>query len=209
MPSNNYTFLVGAPGSRWSGLAQLITEHFDYNTSDETPDRTYVHGSFSGHSGSYFGPEMELGHDFHRLEYSYIGRSRFENACDSPFTNLYTDKTKMIKCHQFAYGLDWLKANIPNSNILLVKRDSDRAFDWWKRAGGWDISYPNYTWYVDDVHMQHYIETEIKLANIFVKETDNEWSTFTKEWVEENFGTSEMDIPNNYDDVEVCLIRTD
>ena len=34
------------------------------------------------------------------------------------------------------------------------------CFDWWKQAGGWDISYPNYQWYVDDHHMLHYIEAE-------------------------------------------------
>jgi len=207
MPSSNFTFLVGAPGSRWSGIAQLLTEHFHYNKSDERPDRTYVHGSFTGHSGAYFGPEMEFGEDFHRLEYSYLGNSRFEAMCNSPFKTP-SDKTKMIKCHQFAYGLDWLKENVPNSNILLIKRDSDRAFDWWKRAGGWDISYPNYAWYVDDVHMRHYIDTEIKLANIFVKETGNKWARFDKNWVDENFGANEMNIPDNYSDVEICLIRT-
>ena len=32
----DYTFLVGAPGSRWSGVGQIITENYDYNTEDET-----------------------------------------------------------------------------------------------------------------------------------------------------------------------------
>ena len=207
MPSKKYTFLVGAPGSRWSGIGQLISENFDYNTTDKSPERQYIHGSFSGHSGSYFGPEMELGNDFHRLEQSYMGSARFEAMCNSPFKTL-SDKPKLIKCHQFAYGLDWLKENIQGSNILLVKRDSDKSFDWWKQAGGWDISYPNYTWYVDDGHMRHYIDTEIKLANIFVNSTGNEWATFDKKWLDENFGESDVEIPDSYSDVEVCLIHT-
>jgi hypothetical protein len=208
MPSSNYTFLVGAPGSRWSGIGQLITDNFNYNKSDETPERTYVHGEFSGHKGSYFGPGMENGNDFHRLEQSYIDRYRFGRMCDSPFTDKDSDKTKMIKCHQFAYGLDWLKENIRLSNILLVKRDSDQSFNWWKQAGGWDITYPDYSWYVDDVHMRQFIATEIKLANEFVHKTDNEWEKFDLEWLTDNFGEHSIKDITNKDDVEVCLIRT-
>ena len=48
----DYTFLTGAPGSRWSGIGQIITENFNYNTKDETDWRVYRHGDFSGHTGS-------------------------------------------------------------------------------------------------------------------------------------------------------------
>mgnify|MGYP001595198880 FL=1 len=208
MSSKSYTFLVGAPGSRWSGIGQLITDNYNYNKSDETPERMYVHGEFSGHKGSYFGPEMENGNDFHRLEHSYFDYQRFIATCDSPFSESDSDKTKMIKCHQFAYGLDWLQKNIPLSNILLVKRDTDKSFDWWKRAGGWNITYPNYQWYVDDIHMRQFITTEIKLANEFVKKTNNEWKKFDLEWLTENFGTNSIRDIVNKDDVEVCLVRT-
>ena len=67
----DYTFLVGAPGSRWSGVSQIITENYDYNTEDETSWRLYKHGDFTGHKGAYFGPSMELGQNFHRLESTY------------------------------------------------------------------------------------------------------------------------------------------
>ena len=83
---------------------------------------------------------MELGEDFHRLEHSYFDKLRFQATCDSAFADPFLPQTKMIKCHQFAYGLDWLKENVPHSNILLVRRDTDLAFDWWKDAGGWNIS---------------------------------------------------------------------
>ena len=208
MPSSNFTFLVGAPGSRWSGISQLISENFDYNTTDKSSERQYIHGSFTGHSGTYFGPGMELGEDFHRLAESYFDRHRFEAMCNSPFRELDTDNPKMIKCHQFAYGLDWLKENVPTSNILLVKRDADASFDWWKEAGGWDITYPNYQWYIDDAHMKHYIDTEIKLANMFVEKMDNQWSHFTEEWLTENFGSHSIALTDKYDDTEVCLIHT-
>ena len=32
----DYTFLTGAPGSRWSGVGRIITENFNYNTEDAT-----------------------------------------------------------------------------------------------------------------------------------------------------------------------------
>lgn len=207
---SRYTFLTGAPGSRWSGVAQLITDNFNYDKSDESSARQYVHGKFTGHKGSYFGPEMELGEDFHRLEQSYVDNLRFQAMCDSAFHNPQSLQTKMIKCHQFAYGLDWLKKNVPNSNILLVKRPTEASFDWWKEAGGWKITYPNYKWYIDDAHMRHYIDTEIKLADMFVSNTDNKWSHFTEEWLTENFGTHSIKLPDNkYSDTEVCLISTD
>ena len=65
---SRYTFLTGAPGSRWSVVAQLITDNFNYDKSYESSARQYVHGEFTGHKGSYFGTGMELGEDFHRLE---------------------------------------------------------------------------------------------------------------------------------------------
>ena len=43
----DYTFLVGAPGSRWSGVGQQIAKAFDYNRYDETENRVYKHGKFS------------------------------------------------------------------------------------------------------------------------------------------------------------------
>ena len=208
MPSNSYTFLVGAPGSKWSGIGQLITDNFDFNKSDETSERQYVHGEFTGHKGSYFGPGMELGEDFHRLEQSYLNRLRFQSMCDSAFSDPHLSQPKMIKCHQFAYGLEWLKDNVPCSNILLVKRGTEESFDWWKKAGGWDITYPNYQWYVDDNHMRHYIDSEIKLANEFVNK-NAKWSQFNEEWLTENFGEHSISLSDKYADTEVCLIETD
>ena len=115
----DYTFLVGAPGSRWSGVGQQIAKAFDYNRSDETENRVYKHGKFSGHKGAYWGPGMELGHKFHQA--STLQVDNFLSQCNVPFSE-QNIKTKMIKCHQFAHSLDWLYENIPNSNILLVLR---------------------------------------------------------------------------------------
>ena len=112
-----------------------------------------------------------MGHEFHRLKSFYKDDIKsFKQMCDRAFDDK-NSKTKMIKCHQFAYNLDWLHENIPNSNILLVKVLTKNALIGRKQAGGWDISYPNYQWYVDDHHMLHYIEAENKLANDFTEYT--------------------------------------
>ena len=207
MPTKNFTFLVGAPGSRWSGVGQLVAENFNYDRSDENHERVYAHGKFSGHRGAYWGPGMELGHDFHRLESIYGDNvAAFEQECHTAFDE-NEFRTKLIRCHQFAYNLSWLYNNVNNSNILLVRRGNQDCFDWWTQAGGWDISYPRYDWYIDDDHMQHYIEVENKLSNDFVCNIAK-WEKFDEEWLEINFGKHGLVIPKSYHDVEVCLINT-
>lgn len=208
MHNTNYTFLVGAPGSRWSGVGQIIADTYGYNQKDETEWRIYTHGDFSGHRGAYWGPGMELGQNFHRLELEYGSDvERFLKDCDKAW-DVNGSGTKLVKCHQFAYSLHWIYNNVPNSNILLVKRGNNECFDWWKQAGGWDITYPNYSWYVDDPHMKHYIELENKMADAFVSEFSN-WYPFTSEWLYDNFGNHNVAIDNKkYGDVSVCLVNT-
>ena len=204
----DYTFLVGAPGSRWSGVGQLITENYGYNTEDETSWRLYKHGDFTGHKGAYFGPGMELGSDFHRLEKHYKNDvDGFLKHCDKAWDGQGVG-TKMIKCHQFSYNLWWLYRNIPNANILLVRRGDQACFDWWKQAGGWDITYPNYQWYINDEHMQHYIEIENKMATMFVQRHTG-WENFTERWLTYTIGEHNIKLDmEKYDDVEVALIKS-
>jgi hypothetical protein len=181
----DYTFLVGAPGSRWSGVGQIITENYDYNTEDETSWRLYKHGDFTGHKGAYFGPSMELGHNFHRLESTY-GKDvdAFLRECDKAWDGRGTG-TKMIKCHQFAYNLGWLRRNVSNANILLVRRGNQECFDWWKQAGGW---------------------AENKLATEFVARRAD-WETFNERWLSLTFGPHNVKLdPEKYADVQVALV---
>ena len=59
-------------------------------------------GEFSGHRGAYWGPGMELGHDFHRLEAYYEDDTKgFLKECDRAWDGMGTG-TKMVKCHPFA-----------------------------------------------------------------------------------------------------------
>jgi hypothetical protein len=45
----------------------------------------------------------------------------------------------------------------PESTIVACLRDCDDCMEWWKKAGGWDITYPSYEWYKDDIKMKHEI----------------------------------------------------
>jgi hypothetical protein len=55
----NHIFFTGAPGSRWSGIAQTIETLPGFNVSDRNPRREYAHNTYSGHKGAYFGHGME------------------------------------------------------------------------------------------------------------------------------------------------------
>ena len=113
----------------------------------------------------------------------------------------------MIKCHQFAHSLDWLYENIPNSNILLVLRPNKECFDWWKQAGGWDITYPDYSWYCDDPTMKAQIQIENTLSDEFV-EKHSDWKPYTTEWITKNFGEHSIELDSRHNDIKVCLIDT-
>jgi len=57
--------------------------------------------------------------------------------------------------------------------------------------------------------MRHYIDTEIKLADVFVKKYQ-QWEYLTEDWITEHFGTHSIEVsPTKYNDTQVCLITTD
>ena len=131
-------FFTGAPGSRWSGISQDIESSDLYDTSDRTPERSYTHDTYNGHVGVYFGTGMEF------------PASLDKDVLDSPYTGT---GSKLHKSHEYAFMLPNIVKHYPDCWITLVVRDSQRCFTWWKKAGGWDITYPNYDYYVDDETM--------------------------------------------------------
>ena len=64
-----YIFVVGAPGSRWSGVAKSIYHSDQIDQSDDTPERTYFNPNSPAkakqlmHRGAYFDPGMEFGNE--------------------------------------------------------------------------------------------------------------------------------------------------
>jgi len=136
-------FFTGVPGSRWSGVSQDIESSRLYDTSDRIPQRTYTHNQYSGHVGAYFGTGMEF------------PASLDPAVLDAPYTG---SGCRLHKSHEWAYMLDDIIKTYPDCWITLIYRPDAASFEWWKQAGGWDISYPNYDFYVDDAGMQQHIK---------------------------------------------------
>lgn len=159
-------FFSGVPGSRWSGIAQDMKETHGLNTSDRASHRVYKHGEFGGHIDAYFGTGMEFSCDLS------------EENLNAPFT----DKSgcKLLLSHEWVYKLDEIKEIFPNDWIMLIYRSNWESFLWWKKAGGWDISYPNYDWYENDYWMRAKIEEQNNLILAFAQKHDLVWSQNTK-----------------------------
>jgi hypothetical protein len=156
-----YIFFTGVPGSRWSGIAQEIKSQQGYNTTDRADHRMYRHGAFNGHMDSYFGTGMEF-------------------DCSLDCTNLnapYTDDVgcKLLMSHEWPYCFDAIQDQHPNAWIQLVYRPDDASYTWWKAAGGFDITYPNYEWYKNDDTMRKRIWEQNNLILDFGRKHSVQW----------------------------------
>ena len=100
----NKIFFVGAPGSRWSGIAQNIETIPGFNITDRTPDKVYSHHQFSGHLGAYFGTGWEF------------DTSLDPENLDRPFE--HTQGTRILKSHEWAYCLDDIHRRYPKDWIM-------------------------------------------------------------------------------------------
>ena len=165
----SYIFLVGAPGSRWSGVAAHIYESADIDQSDAAPHREYLGGPQlsdykAKHSGSYFDPGMEFGNWFDSIDKH--NKKQNESEFNKPFSGiLRRDKYRIIKSHTLAHNLQYIKTEWPNSKIVLAYRTNKKCYDWWMQAGGFEISYPSYEWYENEKKMK----AEIALQNKNIK----------------------------------------
>lgn len=159
-------FFCGVPGSRWSGIAQEIKSRPGYNISDRATHRKYEHGEFSGHIDAYFGTGME-----------FEAKLDEENLL-KPFTT--KAGCKLLMSHEWAYKLDEIIDKYPLDWIQLIYRNDKASFDWWKQAGGFDIKYPNYDWYRDDILMKARIEEQNALILSFAQRHNLSWKQHHK-----------------------------
>mgnify|MGYP000850485555 CR=1 FL=1 len=166
-----YIFIVGAPGSRWSGVARSIYYSDQIDQSDDTPERIYFNPKSPPkakqlmHRGAYFDPGMEFGKELE--DFDSLSKQDLEKIFDAPFEG--SDKIKIIKSHVLSKHVDKL-AELFDDPIVLVYRYDQDCFDWWKQAGGWEITYPNYQWYKDDATMQTEIANQNKAIRKYVLE---------------------------------------
>ena len=188
----NRIFLTGVPGSRWSGIAQLLETLPEFNTSDRNKDRVYTHAKYGGHCGAYFGPGMELED---RLDADYI---------DSAWAK--EGGTKIVKSHNWAYKLHDVKAAFPTDWIMLIYRPDMPSYTWWHEAGGFDIEYPNYSWYQDSPTMLHEISIQNKKILEFAYQHDATWNHFNDAWIKNNFG-HDVRLTKPWSDILVTIIK--
>lgn len=158
-----YIFIVGAPGSKWSSVAKNIYSSASIDCSDNSTDRHYTDCAGSvNHVGAYFDPGMEFGQEFDRID--QFSRTHNELEFDKPFTGT---GIRIIKSHVLANHIEYLKKAWSDCPVVTVQRSNDACMGWWTRAGGWNITYPNYRpYYKDDYTIYEHIVTQNKNISI-------------------------------------------
>jgi hypothetical protein len=191
----NRIFFTGVPGSRWSGIAQILESIPGFNTSDRTPERTYDHHAYTGHVGAYFGWRMEFDPIVR-----WVGKEHIDQAWVEP------GGTRLVKSHQWPDKFDEIEQLYPDDWIMLVYRPDMASFAWWHEAGGFQIKYPNYKWYQDEADMLHEITRNNKLMLQYACKKRAAWNYFTPEWIKEHFD-AEVTVPKIHSDILVTIIK--
>ena len=159
-----YIFVAGAPGSKWSSVVKNIYFSEDIDRSDYRDDWTYYHDA-SGkmdlmHLGAYFDPGMAcpLPEDLTSLD-----QQQLEASFDYPFEK-NSKGIRIIKSHIFCYehNIRHLRQQFPDCPIVLVHRSDDSCLGWWVKCGHFDITYPDYAEYYQDLKRMSYL---IKIQN--------------------------------------------
>ena len=189
-----HIFFTGAPGSRWSGIAQIIESIPGFNISDRRADREYTHNNYSGHKGAYFGRGME---------------------CECITNGDYIDRQwseqggcKLIKSHEWAFNLADIrrKKAWKDSWVMMVYRPDMSCYSWWHEAGGFNIKYPNYSAYKNSNNMLTEIIRQNTAILDYGKINNCKWEYFTSDWIKENFN-AEVNVTNVWPDILVTLIK--
>lgn len=166
MDESKLIFLTGAPGSKWSAVSWVLSEALSVDKTDRTPDRLMVHKkAYNGvrHTGVYFGPGMELGHNFHRI--NELSKEEILSEIQKGWPEWDDTKYHIIRCHQFINNFDWLVRSFPTSRFVVVTRRPEQCVAGWMSVGGIDIPYPKYKdYYIDNSNAERLIKQEALLA---------------------------------------------
>lgn len=195
----NRLFFTGVPGSRWSGISQILETLEGVNTSDHSTSRVYQQAGFTGHRGSYFGPGMEFTHEIESLQKEYV-----DQYLNMPWDTF--DGMKILRSHEWSYKLKQLKERFPSDWLMLVYRPDMASYTWWIQAGGFNITYPSYKHYetFEKIHSEIVLQNKAMLE--FAYDVGATWSNFTSKWVKETFGQEiEVDFPHK--DILVSVIK--
>ena len=177
MNEDKIIFWTGAPGSKWSATAWLITKSkkWDVDSSDQADNRCYVVNDkrWPGirHVGSYFGPGKEFGNKFHQI--NTLSKDEILSEIDKAFADKDSGKYRIVRCHQFVHHLDWIRDNFRTSKIGVVWRTPNASWNGWISAGGFDIKYPNYReYYKDEETAERLIKEEAYLGSKWMWDND-------------------------------------
>lgn len=162
------------------------------NISDRTVEREYVHHSYTGHKGAYFGSGMEFEPI---LDPDYIDQAWTESlGC------------KLVKSHEWSYYLDDIQEKFPDDWIMMVYRPDMSSYAWWHEAGGFQIKYPDYTSYQNSAIMMSEIMKQNTSILRFGMLNMCKWEYFTPSWIHENFGQNIV-VNNQFSDILVTIIN--
>lgn len=171
MDESKLIFYTGAPGSKWSAVAHLLSmnNRYSINTSDYSEDKVYTHGFNNiSHLGAYWGPGNGIGENFHQL--SSMSKDQILYEIDKPYKDKNQEQYRLIKCHHFGPQLDYITEIFPTSKIIIVLRPDLLCFRGWIYAGGFEkITYPDYhTFYKNKEILEKKIQEENFHARDFI-----------------------------------------
>lgn len=142
-----YLLMTGAPGSRWSGVANNIHASKDFDQTDNNERRSFTHHNGLVHGGAYFDPMMEFKFD--------------KKEWDLPFCG---EGVRLIKSHTLSVQL----GNYHKYPVVMVIRNDYECWKWWNECGGFEIPYPNYAWYKNQDAMFNMIQSQNKAITTFI-----------------------------------------
>jgi len=185
-------FFTGVPGSRWSGVAQLLETVPGFNTSDRTPERTFIFKPFSDHLGAYFGSGMEFSLDL--------------NTTNIDQAHATSDSCRLIKAHEWSFKLKEIKEQYPHDWIIMVYRPDVISFAWWNGAGGFNITYPKYDAFIDATNMMSKISKMNQCILEFAYKHDATWNHLTSRWMKEHFNI-DTEVDHKFSDMLITIIK--
>jgi len=196
-------FYTGAPGSKWSATAHLISfnEKYPINKSDYNDDRYYFHDDVGvAHHGAYWGPGNGFGENFHQLH--TMSKNEIINEIEKPYDDKNWEQYRLIKCHHFSSQLDYIKETFPTSKIIIVLRPDIQCYRGWLGAGGFDkISYPDYkAFYKNRETMEELLVEENTAAKQFIHDNDLDIHVIREKYWRDFWG-----IERNTDEIDTYI----
>lgn len=150
-------FVAGAPGSKWSAVAHALSYADGINLTDRSDDREFGGVGKATHVGAYFGPGLEFGDQFTQLD--GWSKDQLLEELIKPYADP-SEGALLLKAHFFSRHLPFLAETFPAARFVLVHRPDGACLEWWLASGGFQISYPDYSWYQDEERMRKEIAVD-------------------------------------------------